>query len=254
MRRHGSRRSVASSTGPMMHKPKILLGEQLARRAPARRPRSPRRCAASISSGVTWRPSANSLRPEPNHAARRRLEREREVALDVFLGELNSSSPIGVVAHARELLDDHVDARLDIVGRSTGIDAEEPGAAICGLKRIDAVDEAALLANLLEEPARHSAAQDRIEQRKRVAPLVANVDAARADHDVSLFAILVANVRRGRRQRAFGPVQLAGALELRELLAHQLDEAIVLDIAGGCDDDGVRRVVRAHVRAQDRPA
>ena len=69
-------------------------------------------------------------------------------------------------------------------------------------------------------------------------------------HDVGLLAVLMANVRRRRRVGAFRFGQRARAVETGELLADQLDEALVFDVAGRRDDDRVRRVVRAHVSAQ----
>ena len=84
-------------------------------------------------------------------------------------------------ADPRELLEDHVDARLNVARRGSGVDAEESGGAIGGLKRVDAVDEPALLANLLKEPARHASAEHRVEYRERIAAFVADVDAASTD-------------------------------------------------------------------------
>src|SRR5579871_1035899 len=186
---------------------------------------------------------------EAGHPAGGRLEREREVALDVLLGERELGGVDWGVAGARELLENHVDAGLYVLGRGSGVDAEQPRAPIRSLEGVDAVDEAALLANLLKEPAGHAAAQDRIEERQRVAALVADVDAARSDDDMRLFAVFVSDVRAGRGCRPLGFGERARTLEGGELLGHELDESIVLDVARRGHDHGVRRVVGAHVRA-----
>ena len=118
------------------------------------------------------------------------------------------------------------------------------------LKRVHAVRQAPPLANLLKEAARHSAAEDRIEHRERVAPFVAHRKPARTEDDVGLFGIFGLHERRGREQRRFGLGRFGAAAKIGEGSFEERDDRVVVDVARGGEDDPVRRVARPHVQAQ----
>ncbi len=79
----------------------------------------------SISSAVTLRPKANSLRPR--RIIRLDVDSSESVRLPLIcsFASWNSRSSIGALQIARELFDDKVDARLDVARRGSGVDAEE---------------------------------------------------------------------------------------------------------------------------------
>ena len=108
--------------------------------------------------------------------------------------------------------------------------------------RVDRVGQAALLAHLLEQAGRARAAQHRVQQPQREAPLVAAGDPVAAQAEVVLLRLLGVEAHRRRRlRRARAPATgAAGASPTRGL--HQRHEPVVIEVAGGGHDDVVGHV------------
>ena len=86
-----------------------------------------------------------------------------------------------------ELADDDVDAFAEVVLSRADVDADLAGLGVLRRVAVDAVRHAALLADLLEEPGRGGAAEDRIEDGERVAPIVAARETRAREDDVVLL-------------------------------------------------------------------
>ena len=99
----------------------------------------------------------------------------------------------------------------------------------------------ALLADLLEEPRRRRAAEDRVEERGGEPPPVRARDAGRAEADVVLLGVLALETQPGRRRLDERRPDVRGASRdlaaALERLRDELDEPLVLDVAGGRDHD-----------------
>src|SRR6185437_14093226 len=94
-------------------------------------------------------------------AARRgALERHQYAGLELGPRPLQLGR-IEPVADAADLLAHRRDELHDLLRPGAGIDAEDAAVAIAVRERVDRVDEAALLADLLEEARRHAAAERR---------------------------------------------------------------------------------------------
>src|SRR4051794_21650575 len=68
-----------------------------------------------------------------------------------------------VLADALELGVEQLDDLLGLAGRAPGVEAHVAGVGVAGGERVDRVGQAPLLADLLEQPAAHPAAQDGVE-------------------------------------------------------------------------------------------
>ena len=110
--------------------------------------------------------------------------------LTLLLGavELLLADAVGV--QALQLGADHTAGLLDVVLAGADVEADQP--AVDELLRVgaDRVGEPALLADLAEEARRGRAAEDGVEDRERVASVVAAVDAGAAEADVVLLGVL----------------------------------------------------------------
>ena len=108
----------------------------------------------------------------------------------------------------------------------------------------DGVGQAALLADLLEQPAAHAAAERGVEHAEGEAAVVVAGEAGHAEHDVGLLGGLgehadVAGAAGAERaacaagRAAASPSRKPGRAER---LAHEADHGGVVDVAGGRDD------------------
>ena len=96
------------------------------------------------------------------------------------------------------------------------VDADQAGVRVLRGEAVDRVRHPALLADLLEEPRRGRAAEDRVEQRGGEAAAVGARDPGRADADVVLLGVLAREAEAGRRRRhEQGPRRAAGCRRRR---------------------------------------
>ena len=137
--------------------------------------------------------------PEPVHAARGGLHRQREPALDVLAGAAQLVLADRLLAHALELAADHVQRLDDVVLARADVDADLAGVLVLARPGVDRVGQAALLAHLLEQARGRRAAQDRVQDRQREAALVVAGDALSAQTDVVLLGLLGVERRRAAR-------------------------------------------------------
>ena len=142
---------------------------------------------------------------------------------------------------------------------AAGVDAEHAAVGVGGGVGVHRVGQAALLADLLEQPGAHAAAEGGVEHAERPAALVGAGQAGHAEHDVGLLGARGRGSRRGPRcgwcgRRSRGAAGTASASrsaparsKARADLAY--DRGVV-DVAGRGDDQ-VGRVVVLAVEAGD---
>ena len=75
----------------------------------------------------------------------------------------------------------------DLGRRAAGVHAEVAGIGVGGGEGVGGVDQAALLADLLEQPGGHAAAEDGVEHAHDVAAVVGGDDRGAAHDDVGLL-------------------------------------------------------------------
>src|SRR4051812_33817587 len=142
---------------------------------------------------------------------------------------------------------------------AAGVDAEDAGVGVVRRERVDGVGETALLADLLEQPRRHPAAERGVEHTECEAAVVEAMHAWHTEHEVGLLGrTAYDDVARSERGRAATDARRSGwALvvdgHVGERLLDQPDEGVVVEVAGGGDDERVRTVA-APVVAGDRRA
>src|SRR4051794_8337192 len=192
--------------------------------------------------------------PEPAHPVRRRLHREHDPPLEVLLraGDLFGSQVAG--RDVRQLLGRDVQTGAEILGPRTDIDPDQSGVGVLRSERVDGVGHAALLADLLKESRRCGAAEDRVEDRGGEAAAVGARDSGCTQADVVLLRLLLGEAKAGWRrfdERApdARPSRRGPLLALR-LLQHT-EELVVLDVAGGSDDDVSAGVHLPVIRRKD---
>src|SRR5919107_610130 len=127
---------------------------------------------------------------EPVHPRGRGLEREHHAALDVLLGAGELVGAGRVLTDPGELVGDDLHRAHDVVRPGPEVQADLAGARVRGLKRVDRVREAPLLAHLLEQPRRGRPAEDVVEYPQREAAVVVACDARRAEAQVVLLGLL----------------------------------------------------------------
>ena len=163
------------------------------------------------------------------------------------LARLSSSAETGSRAQQLELGADDRAGLLDVVLAGADVGGDQPGVDVLLGVGADRVGEAALLADLAEEARGGRAAEDRVEDGERVAALVVAGDARRAEADVVLLGVLAVEAQPGRllglaRRRRRRRCPAAG----RDEPLGELDDPVVVEVAGGADDDvgaGVAGVV-----------
>src|SRR5215211_1483424 len=173
---------------------------------------------------------------EPVHAGQRRLHRQHGAALDVLAGALELLLPHPDFQEASQLGADHVHGRPDIVGPGTDVDRYLARVGVVTGVGEDRVGEAALLTDLLEEPRRSRAAQDRVEHPQREAAIVASRYPGGAEAEVVLLGgLAVEGDRRAVAVRGLGAVG-GPAMGVVEGRCGELHDPFVLHAAGGRDD------------------
>ena len=142
---------------------------------------------------------------DPRHPRRRRLRGEDEAALDVLLRPFELRRRDRLAAQPLELGADDRAGLLDVVLAGADVGGDEAGVGVLLVVGADRVGEAALLAHLSEQARRGRAAEDRVEHRERVAPLVVAGDPGSAEADVVLLGVLLVEAQArgflGRRRR-----------------------------------------------------
>jgi hypothetical protein len=177
------------------------------------------------------------LAREVRHARHGAFEREQEIALELVLGAAEFARLERLALEAAEFLHDEVDDLDGAIGRGSGVDAEGAGVAVGREVGVDGVDEATLFADGLEEAGTHAAAEDSVEQESGVAGFVGDGRCGNAEAELNLLErFLVAQVNaRGNGGSRVGVDAAAGG-ERAEVACDHLDEAVVLEIAGGGKD------------------
>src|SRR4029077_2463085 len=114
------------------------------------------------------------------------------------------------------------------------VEADQPAVRVLRRERVDGVGHAPLLPDLLEEPRRRRAAEQRVEQRRGEPAPIGARDPGRADADVVLLGALAleADARAGRPlERGADARALAGRLRLLALrLLEACDQVVVLQV------------------------
>jgi len=177
------------------------------------------------------------LAREIRHARHGAFEREEEIALELVLGATELAGLQGLGVEAAEFLHDEVDDLDRAVRRGSCRDAERACIAIGGEVGVDGVDKSAFFADGLKEAGAHASAEDSVEKEGDVAGLVA--DGWRGDAETKLhllegFFVAQVNARRDGGGRVAAE-NVAGR-ERAEVVRDHLDEAVVLDVAGGGKD------------------
>ena len=150
---------------------------------------------------------------------------------------------------------------VDLAGPAARVDAEQAAVGEARGVRVHGVGQAALLADLLEEPGGHAAAEGGVEHAEGAAALVGAGEAGHAEDEVGLLGLAVEQLdaaggaearrpRAGRSARRRCPRRAPAVLEGRADLAYDL---VVVDVAGGGDHQ-VRRGRSAAVEAADAVA
>ena len=113
--------------------------------------------------------------------------------------------PLGRIPdeHAKLLADDRQHF-ADILGRAACVDVEDPRLAVPQMPGRDRVRQASLLSDLLEQPGRHPAPEDHVEQPQRPAPSVRARDPLGSVDEVRLLDVAFVHdeTPRHRRRRA----------------------------------------------------
>ena len=164
----------------------------------------------------------------------------RPLTLSLARVELLVGDRLG--AQPRELGADDRAGLLDVVLAGADVGGDQARVGVLLVVGADRVGEAALLAHLAEQPRGGRAAEDRVEHGERVAALVVAGDPGRAEADVVLLGVLlveaepgVAVERRRRRRRR------RRSAARRDQPLGELDDPLVVEVAGGADDDVRRR-------------
>ena len=167
-----------------------------------------------------------------------------------FARESSSAADVSR-ARSSELSDRDLETRREVLLARADVEPDLAGVGVLGEVAVDRVRHPTLLADLLEEPRRRRAAEDRIEDRRREAAFIRAVDPRRAEADVVLLGVLPLEAEAGPGEPAQRPAcerpPPAGTPSPR--LAEQRDE--VARAAGSPPPRG-RRVGR-HTRGGGRP-
>ena len=167
------------------------------------------------------------------HAARGALEAEHQRPLEVVLRAPQFARVEAAGLHLPNLRDDHIDQFRHHVVAAPGVDAEGTRILVRRQARKHRVGQATLLADVLEQARAHRAAERGVERIAGVTFRVVLWQGRRAEHDVTLLQILLANLdrRRGDRHRVLGFG--ATVRNLRERAFEQRLHVVVLEIADG---------------------
>ena len=170
--------------------------------------------------------------------------------LTLSLARSSSSAREAAGAQIGDLGARDLDALRHVLGARADVDADLAGIVVARRVAVDAVGHAALLADLLHEARRGRAAEHVVEQREREAALVV-ARAARAPRGRRGTARCRAPGTAACRPRASGSERTAARRRAElQALGDERAERVVLDVAGGRDDD-VARAVAARVVGRD---
>ena len=160
-----------------------------------------------------------------------------------------SSSPLRARSRRRRRassLGDDLEALDEVLLARADVEADLAGVGVLGGEAVDRVRHPALLADLLEEPRGRRAAEDRVEQRGGEAAARREREMpGSAEADVVLLGVLALEaVARGRRarERLAARARAASRVFGEPRAASSSTQPLVLDVAGGRDDDVVVRV------------
>ena len=127
---------------------------------------------------------------DPRHAGGRRFHAEDHAALDVLLGALELLAPDAFARERRHLARDDLARFGDVVLARADVRGDRAAVEVLLRVRADGVGEAALLADLAEEPRRDRAAEGGVDHGECEPALVAARDARSAEADVVLLGVL----------------------------------------------------------------
>src|SRR3954471_4388851 len=181
---------------------------------------------------------------EPAHPGAGVLEPQHDPALELAAaaGDLLGGQPVG--GDAPEFLADQPEHLRPPLGRAPGIDREGPGARVVRERRADAVDQPALLPDLLEQPRAHPPADGGLQDRRGVAPRAEAADPQPAVEQVRLLGLATDQAgppRRATERNVVPASQRRRALVPRQPVTEgggdQVEHLPVVDPAGGGHDD-----------------
>ena len=117
-----------------------------------------------------------------------------------------SSSPERILpgTDVLQLRRDHVEALAEVLLARADVDADLAGVDVLRPVGVDGVRHAALLADLLEEARRGRAAEDGIEQGRRIATRIVALEPRAGEADVVLLGVLALKAERRRGARPAG--------------------------------------------------
>ena len=130
---------------------------------------------------------------EVRHPARRALEVQHQAALEMILGAPQLGVRERLVLQPAQLGDHDVDQLADRVVGAPGVNRHRAGVAVGAQAAEHRVGQPALLADVLEQPRAHRAAEHGVQHVARIAVLVVLLVAAGAEADVALLELLVAD-------------------------------------------------------------
>ena len=192
--------------------------------------------------------------PEPGHPRRGRLHPEHQPALQVLLGALQLLLGQVACGDVRDLVGGDRERLGEVVLARPDVDPDLAGVCVLREEAVDRVGEAALLADLLEEPGRGGAAEDRVEDRGGEPAAVGAREAGSREADVVLLGVLALEAPAGLRslseRRADTRPLVAGLGALVDGPLDERHELVVVDAPGRGDHDVPGRVEGAVVAAQ----
>src|SRR6266516_3631722 len=142
---------------------------------------------------------------DPGHPRARVLETEHDASAHLALASLDLSFGDRAVGDVVELGPNQVEHLLGLARLAPGVHAEQPGIGIARAERVDRVRQAALLADALEQPRAHPAAERGRHHAEGPAPLVVPGDASHADHHIGLLGVVADDLDRLHRRRGPEP-------------------------------------------------
>ena len=194
--------------------------------------------------------------PQPAHPVRGRLHRQQHPALQVLLRPLELAGAHVPGRDVAELARDDLEALDEVLLPRADVEPDLAGVRVLRGEAVDRVRHPTLLADLLEEPRGGGAAEDRVEQRRREAPLVAPGDARGAEADVVLLRRPSAGSGNPEPADARTACGRGGRASPSSAAAPPASSthALVRHVARGGHDDVVVRVGGAVVRGERAPA
>ena len=149
-----------------------------------------------VSSRSANSPRVSSLRPRRVIRVSESSRARAEAPPSWPCARASSSSVMPSCGEAAELGEHELGDRADPLRRAAGVQADEAGIREARGEGVDRVGEAALLADLLEQPRRHPAAEHRVEHAEHGAPLVGGRDPGDPHQQVRLLDRPAGDVQR----------------------------------------------------------